>query len=816
MITAVDSASTSFDADDATTRDDVSLYPAHIMDPVLEPLAAQRGNKTRTYAGAYAYLGYPVTCIKYGEKRPYHTDWQSPYVRADGETTTAHRGHTYDQDVIVAWFPNENAPDDEIGLVTNGLVVVDFDIKERPWTEAEMADAIGIPVEELQQVPAARTPSGGWHFFFADETDEGKYTVHVGNVPDADGKPIAGLDIRARGGQVKVYPGVAQRPLEPGPEWTGRYEWVEGRELPPREELPIVPPLLASRLTPWAPKPEKPPGGKLSLTAFDSTKLAGILESQEPITGGSRNATLFKLGSLYRGCMGMDDAQLTETLHTLNTERCEPPLSADEVERIAESVCKYAPEVKPHAGPGGLAPYEALAYEFIADCEHRNTFYRWHAAEKRYYRYDGMRYTAENAKAIFQTDLLRWIGTYKNEQGERPLKGRPTGHRGEMLPFLEQLLTIPESAFVDKWEQPFRLCENGWLDLSPIDEGKDPILLPHTPNWFSRLAPMPAYDPNATAPNWEQATREILHDAGRTREENEELYRFIMRAGGSCLHPLYHTDTAGVFYGGGENGKSTILAGIQAANGIENSAAYSFKHLSKDFTLADLVNYNAIITNELPEAGSTDESTIKSLLTGDEVTAEIKHGGTFKVHFRLFMLFATNELPKFADKGRSILRRFWYVPCPNTMVFDVTKRNWKDPQTWVKNGEASGILNLLIAGAKALRQTGYTLLDIPTFIQEETKEAVESASLELEFLKNEGPLQADNPEDYVTETELYTRYARYAARHGRGNSLSSLAVLRKLVRRQHGLPENRREMIGPRGAQTPVIRKLRWANPIAE
>ena len=59
-----------------------------------------------------------------------------------------------------------------------------------------------------------------------------------------------------------------------------------------------------------------------------------------PIPSGARNSTLASLGGKWHHS-GMDDDLVLESLLRANSNRCNPPLSDDEVKVIAKSVCRY-------------------------------------------------------------------------------------------------------------------------------------------------------------------------------------------------------------------------------------------------------------------------------------------------------------------------------------------------------------------------------------------------------------------------------------------------------------------------------------------
>jgi hypothetical protein len=217
-------------------------------------------------------------------------------------------GATSDEEALLEWlgkYPNANW-----GLVTDDLLVVDIDGKDNPWPE-DQAKAASL----LDAGAMAITGRGGRHIFFRrDPAKAWRSTA---------GKLAQGVDTRSAGGYVVLAGSVV-----PG----GKYEWVEGMALgEPAGDLPLPPDWLVCQLDQAA------SGGRV--TVQDGTTQGG----ENFIGKGRRNHALASLaGTMRRAGMGLSEirAALLET----NLWRCVPPLDEGEVERIAESVARYAPD----------------------------------------------------------------------------------------------------------------------------------------------------------------------------------------------------------------------------------------------------------------------------------------------------------------------------------------------------------------------------------------------------------------------------------------------------------------------------------------
>jgi hypothetical protein len=194
-----------------------------------------------------------------------------------------------------------------IGIVTNGIVVLDLDA---------MPDGSPNPFPEdpdcrmdLSVAPAVETPRGGLHRYFRAPTD-----IEIKN---SAGKIAAGVDVRSAGGFLMVPPSVRG---------VRGYEWQGGNILNVSpNQLPDLPQFLLELLTATAPAERH---GRVPLDGL--------------IVEGERNDTLFRLASRWRG-QGLDQDQILILLRNENVKRCRSPLGEAELASIAESASKYPP-----------------------------------------------------------------------------------------------------------------------------------------------------------------------------------------------------------------------------------------------------------------------------------------------------------------------------------------------------------------------------------------------------------------------------------------------------------------------------------------
>lgn len=252
-----------------------------------------------TAALRYAEMGYRVFPCAPGGKRP----------------TTVHGFHdaSCDPAQIERWWAQY--PSANIGIPTEGLVVIDIDGEGNPWPGGDPDRML-----ELAVAPMALTPRGGSHRLFRQPANKRWRCTESRLGPK--------VDTRADGGYIVVAPSkVKDKP----------YRWAPGMDLERRDRLPEPPPWLVEELDRLAARP--------TLAAGSPTlaHVAASLPEANAIPEGQRNATLARLASAMRR-VGMSELEIRVALAQVNQNRCTPPLSQREVERIANSIARYEPD----------------------------------------------------------------------------------------------------------------------------------------------------------------------------------------------------------------------------------------------------------------------------------------------------------------------------------------------------------------------------------------------------------------------------------------------------------------------------------------
>ncbi len=252
----------------------------------------------------YADMGYPIFPCVSGQKIPL--------------TKQGFKNATTNLEQIEMWWKKN--PNANIGIPTAGLLVVDVDGADNAWPE----DA--SRTQDLAHAPMSSTPGGGNHYLFRQP--EGKQWKNTA------GKLAVKVDTRANGGYIVVPPSVVGGKS---------YEWVFTLDGGPGE-LPEPSGWLVEALDGTNNDSTQQNGNANSLPSKTmATSTEPLPGEGNPIPSGQRNDTLARIAGAMRR-VGMSLPEILPSLMQVNANRCTPPLTMSEVEKIARSICRYEPD----------------------------------------------------------------------------------------------------------------------------------------------------------------------------------------------------------------------------------------------------------------------------------------------------------------------------------------------------------------------------------------------------------------------------------------------------------------------------------------
>lgn len=264
--------------------------------------------------------------------------------------------------------------------------------------------------------------------------------------------------------------------------------------------------------------------------------------------------------------------------------------------------------------------------------------------------------------------------------------------------------------------------KNGTFEITP----KKQFLRPFKKSDFPTHQLPFAYDPNATAPQFQKFLDEVLPEPQLQNILAEYLgYIFIKNS-------VLKLEKVLLLYGTGANGKSVLFEVLMALLGPKNVTNYSLQSLTSEngnsrAMLEDkLLNYASEINGKL------ESSIFKILISGEPVEARLLYKNTQIISDYARFMFNCNELPKEIENTNAFFRRFLILPFritipPNKQDKELSRR--------IIDSELSGVFNWVLNGlTRLLEKKNFTNSDI---VQNEILQYQKESDSVLMFLDDE-------------------------------------------------------------------------------
>lgn len=234
--------------------------------------------------------------------------------------------------------------------------------------------------------------------------------------------------------------------------------------------------------------------------------------------------------------------------------------------------------------------------------------------------------------------------------------------------------------------------KNGLLQLSTG------VLNPHTPDFVSLVQSPVKYDPEAKAPTWLDAI-----EAWMVGPEKDQKTLMLQQFGGYLLTSSMVHAKAMFLVGDGGNGKSTFADTLSMVVGGDATSRIDLEDLYSPFGMKGLIGKRLNVVEEV-SGGYYQSHKLKKLVSGEEVTINMKFKDQFKFTPTAKFLFAVNMMPRVDDSSTATERRILVVQFNN---------NFRDkPNTALRFSdgllalELSGILNWMLEGYRSLLKDG--------------------------------------------------------------------------------------------------------------
>lgn len=206
-------------------------------------------------------------------------------------------------------------------------------------------------------------------------------------------------------------------------------------------------------------------------------------------------------------------------------------------------------------------------------------------------------------------------------------------------------------------------------------------------------------------------------------QADTNLIGFIQRAIGYTLTGLPDMQALLFCYGSGGNGKSIFFAVVEMLLSdyyktipVELLLTKQ-KNSTDEYQLANLKGARCVVASEIPQDRKLNESQVKDMTGGDQITARVPCGMPFQYQPTHTLWMFGNHKPVIRGTDHGIWRRIYLIP----FTYTVPAEQRKDKGILMKQfkDELPGIFNWAMEG---LRQYGQFGLQAPDVVRQATEE----------------------------------------------------------------------------------------------
>jgi putative DNA primase/helicase len=261
------------------------------------------------------------------------------------------------------------------------------------------------------------------------------------------------------------------------------------------------------------------------------------------------------------------------------------------------------------------------------------------------------------------------------------------------------------------------------------------------------------YDPDATCRNWKRFQIKIT--AG-----DRKLIRYKQEALGYCLTGLVTEEKAFIWYGTGDNGKSTERETVFSLMGDYAIAASADLLMEKQSSesatpqVARLKGRRIVAINETREGAILNEARLKYITGHDTISARFLHENPFDFYPSHKPFITTNHKPIVRGTDHGIWKRLHLWPYTVKIPKEEIEREFRERKLMP---ERSGILNWMLTGLRAYLQRGN--LAAPAAVDGATAAYRQDMDVIAQWIEERCSV---HPQATITSRAAYSDYEQWA------------------------------------------------------
>lgn len=336
----------------------------------------------------------------------------------------------------------------------------------------------------------------------------------------------------------------------------------------------------------------------------------------------------------------------------------------------------------------------------------RDEWWKW--KDGRYRKIENSELRAKVSAAIRAEFELCWRDR-RAKGDDKPIKKVTRALVANVIGAMESICSIASSVPMPCWlpdrSQPHYIAtSNGILDLDAVfaDKPMAESLLPFSSDWLSTCKLEYPFDPDANCDLWESYLEYSM-------EGDRDRMAILQEWAGYLLTSQNNFQKFLVLEGEGGNGKTVYFAAMTAMLGQDNVSHVSIENFGGRFELGTTIGKSANISGDAGEVDMVAEGILKQFTGGDVMQFDRKNLAPVSARPTAKLMAAWNSRPRMRDKSQGLWRRMLLVPFQREVESSRRILGMDEPQWWVENGQAPGILNWAIVGLARLReQRGFT------------------------------------------------------------------------------------------------------------